>query len=59
MHGPTNVKIGEICPKYLRKLLKEISGKYKEEAAAKDERIYSTTIYVNEMPHVTLTKLVK
>jgi len=46
MHGPTNVKIGEICPKYLRKLLKEISGIYKEEAA-KDEWIYSTKIYVN------------
>jgi len=27
---------GEMCPKYLRKMLKEMSGKYKEEAA-KDE----------------------
>jgi hypothetical protein len=27
---------GELCPKYLRKMLKKMSGKYTEEAA-KDE----------------------
>ena len=49
---------GEMCPKYLRKFLKEMSGKYTEEAA-KDELIHSTEIYVNEMPHVVLAKLIK
>jgi hypothetical protein len=28
---------GEMCPKYWRKILKEMSRKYREEAAARDE----------------------